>query len=72
MLNKSTLNRYRKKKDEIKEEKRIDNSLASMLWFRGRTDTMVQVPYKEILQECKLGPRNGRWNSMFANVRSGL
>ena len=40
MLNKSTLNRYRKKKDEIKEEKRIDNSLASKLWFRGRSNTM--------------------------------
>ena len=40
MLNKSTLHRYRKKKYEIKEEKRIDNSLASMLWFRGRTNTM--------------------------------
>ena len=40
MLKKSTLNRYRKKSNEIKEEKRIDNSLASMLWFRGRTNTM--------------------------------
>ena len=40
MLNKSTLNRYRKKKNEIKEEKRIDNSLASKLWFRGRSNTM--------------------------------
>ena len=28
------------KKNEIKEEKRIDNSLASKLWFRGRSNTM--------------------------------
>merc|ERR1712240_582287 len=40
MLNKSTLNRYRKKKNEVKEEKRIDNSLAPKLWFRGRSNTM--------------------------------
>ena len=29
-----------RKKNEIKEEKRIDNSLASKLWFRGRSNTM--------------------------------